>query len=106
VSIYVKGPDGAVIDFVSEAERVEQRLPRYQGMFDALVQVRERNDELSTMGSWGRQHFKSGMGRVASIPASVLNGMLMIQPDLLTDKRKFYAWLDRHPEYQTIKRPG
>jgi hypothetical protein len=106
VSYYVKNPDGEVLDFVSDAERVELSMPRYEGMFDAIAEVAERNDELAVMGSWGRQHFKAGMARVASIPPSLLNGMLMIQPDLLASKDKFYAWLDRHPEYQTIRRTG
>jgi len=106
VSYYVKNPDGAVLDFISEAETVEERMPRYEGVFDAIAEIAAAEDDLAVLGSWGKQHFRAGMGRVASIPPSTLNGMLMIQPDLLTDKRKFYEWLDRHPEYQTIRRQG
>lgn len=104
MSLYVKTADNEVIDFVSDEQTVAERMPRYDSAFEALVDLRGMNEDLGTVSNWGRMHFRENLGRVASIPPSVLAGILQIRPDFLLNKPEFYRWLDRHPGYQAIKR--
>lgn len=103
MSFYVQRTTG-LIDEISDAETVADRVPRYAERFEALLEVRRANDGMFEYSSWGRRHVAQGHRRVASIPEAVMSRIMEIEPDFLISKAKFYAWLDKHPEYQTIRR--
>jgi hypothetical protein len=97
--------DPSVLDYASDARRLTERMPKYNQCFDAIADLRAVNDDLATITNWGRQHASSGgMKRLASIPSSLLSVLLQNEPDFLFDKSKFYAWLDKHPEYAVYRR--
>ena len=80
--------------------------PEYAGRFDAIKETRSVYEDLATYTNHGRivggHHYK----RMASIPAPLLALALEIEPDLLINKTKFYAWLARHPGYAITKNQG
>jgi len=56
------------------------------------------------MGSVAHGLTRGGtMQRIANIPLSIWAGMHQVDEhaEILRNKRKFYAWLNRHPEYRT-----
>jgi ATP adenylyltransferase/5',5'''-P-1,P-4-tetraphosphate phosphorylase II len=76
-----------------------------RGRFDAAKQLRQAYEDLATYTNHGRN---MGGARdykhVATIPAPLVAAALCLEPDLMIDKKKFYAWLDKHPGYQAYHR--
>lgn len=97
--------DDDVLDYITDPAVLTRRVPRYIERFDAIREEQHMSEAFAQMTSWGRRMGGTGeMKRVATIPHAVLEAMLRVQPDLLLDKRKFYAWLDRHEAYQAYRR--
>lgn len=46
----------------------------------------------------------NGFVRVASVQGPVLDMAILLDPDFMKDKKKFYGWLDRHPQHATYDR--
>lgn len=92
-----------VIDEISDARTLAERVPRLRERFDGLVDIRDVTSEVY-------RPFKSNEGegarRIASIPEALLGRILEIEPDLLLDRLKFEAWLAAHPEYRTTPKPA
>ena len=74
------------------------KAPDYYGpRFDAIAQMREADD--------GTGHKGAGFRRVASfvnVPLFMANKIT--NPDFLRDKKQFYAFIDRYPEYVSYQR--
>jgi hypothetical protein len=94
-----------VIDHVSDFNNLRQRIPeRMDNLVEAVSDVKSAMEYgkqvnnkreaigLSPGGTWFR---------AASIPVSVLSVIEQIDPGFLKDKKKFYRWLGRHPQYRT-----
>lgn len=83
------------LDAVTDARALVKSGPHLQDRFDAIKELRDNGDPLSSA-----PHFR----RVASIIAPVHLLTTVLEPEFLTDKRKFYRWLDAHQEYCTYDR--
>ena len=93
------------LDEATDATKVVERLPHLGERFDHLVDLRASLDEFTWFGAekvYG--HGSADMKRVASIPHSVMNVMLAVDPTILLDRQRFYSWLSRHPEYRTTRK--
>jgi hypothetical protein len=86
------------IDRLGDVAGLMRSAPAYYGpLFDAIAEERKHDD-----GS-----MKSGFRRVAQlVNVPMLRAMEIVEPSFLKDKRTFYAWLARHPEYRTYERKG
>ena len=95
-----------LIDDITDADVVAERVPRLARHFDAVQDMRKAIEEAATvkMGSMAFGLTNDGnMMRVASIPQSVVGGVAQIAPETFSDRRLFYRWLNRHPEYRVGK---
>lgn len=104
------------LDMISEPENLiasDERMnwirdgdeTSYSDRFDLIKQMRQADEDLATITNHGRVMGGTGeYKRVASIPQSVMVAAMVLEPDLLLNKKKFYSWLDRHPEYCTYNR--
>jgi len=98
---------GTALDAITDPETLCKSDPRFIQRFEDMAELRRQHDELATYTNHGRVAMGArgdGFMRVASIPHTVLQAALVLEPDLLISKKKFYAWLDRHPEYQAYTR--
>lgn len=69
----------------------------YRGRFEAIADLRHEDD--------GSLHRGSEFRRVASfVNVPLFLAIKMAKPDFFRDKREFYRFLDRHPEYLTYDR--
>ncbi len=85
-----------ILDKVSDPYWYADHDPDYGERFDAIKELKGLDD--------GSLHRGSGFRRVASLIAPLEDLAKVIEPDFLLDKRKFYDWLDAHPEYCTYDR--
>jgi len=88
------------LDILTDASRlVHANSAYYTPRFDAIKELREIDD--------GNLHRGGAFRRVASLVnvPMVMVGKLM-DPEWMTDKRRFYRWLGRHPEYKTYDLRG
>jgi hypothetical protein len=85
-------------DSLMSAETLVKSAPDYYGpRLDAIKDLRDSDDGTGYKGHEFR--------RVASfVNVPMLMAAKIIEPDFLKDKRKFYAFVDRHPEYITYQR--
>ena len=71
----------------------------YGPRFDAINDLRKKDDGTLFKGR--------GFRRVASfVNVPLFMATRLTEPEFLKDKRKFYAFIDRHPEYCTYQRKG
>jgi len=106
MSFFINGKETEV-DYISDVDRITERLPRYQEHFEA---IQERSKVLAECALAKMNSQAVGMSRggtmqqiAAGIPISVWATMHQIDPELFLNKRKFYAWLAKHPEYRVGK---
>lgn len=97
--------DRNLIRAISDPEELQKRTPKIEPYLEAAQRDREMMKEIAALGQFDP---KARMRRVAShIPAAVLGMMQQIDENFMKDKRKFYRWLDEHPEWDTrIKQEG
>ncbi len=69
----------------------------YRDRFEGIKALRDADDGTGHKG----QEFRC-VASFVNVP--MFMAMKLQDPELLTDKRKFYAFLDRHPEYVTYQR--
>ena len=81
-----------------DADTLMKAAPDYYApRFEAIKELRDADD--------GTGHKGSEFRRVASfVNVPVMMAQKLNDPELLRDKKKFYAFLDRHPEYLTYQR--
>lgn len=81
-----------------DADTLMKAAPEYYGpRFAAIKELREADDGTG----YKRQEFR----RVASlVNVPLVMAEKMSNPDFLKDKKKFYAFLDRNPQYITYQR--
>lgn len=84
------------IDEASEPEAVVARLPHYAPAFDHLVDMRTKVEIESYRGG--------GMRPAASIPRPLLQLLIAVVPDFLSNRELFQRWLTRHPQYRKVAR--
>lgn len=87
------------MDMVLDPDMLIKAQPDYYGpRFQAIADLRKLDD--------GTLHKGSEFRRVASFVNIPLlnNGMRILDPDFMKDKKKFYAFLDRNLEYCTYDR--
>ena len=95
-----------ILDEITDADVVAERVPRLGRHFSGIQDVRKAIEEATVpkMGSTCYGLTRGGtMMRVANMPISVWAATKQIDQHWARDKRKFYAWLRRHPEYRVGK---
>lgn len=90
-------PAESELDKVSDPKTLVERMPYLEDRFDALKELRAIDDGTKI-------HRGSEFRRVASLVGPIETLMRVTFPEFLADKRKFYQWLDAHPEYATYDR--
>jgi hypothetical protein len=90
------GKNEGVVDQVTEPSLWRDRVDGFVSTMDAVKELREDNG--AGLG------LKGGWKHVASIRGPVLEVAELVDGDMINDKRKFYGWLDRHPEYSAYDR--
>ncbi len=99
MGVYVKS--GSFIDSFTDAGFLRERMPQLESGFDEAKLWREVSRETAKPSSWGTIQGGAGeMKHVASIPADIGLVMQDLEPDIFTNKTKFFAWLQKHPEYR------
>ncbi len=89
-------PSQSTLDKVSEPAGLVARNPDLADRFDAIKELKTLDD--------GGLHRGNEFRRVASILGPIEDLMRVTYPEFLADKKNFYAWLDKHPEYATYDR--
>lgn len=84
---------GTILDAVTDVDTLVRRAPHMADRFDAIQDLRAQTPTDVAI--------KKDFFRVASIPHTVWYAACEIEPDLPNNKKKFYAWLKRHPQYRT-----
>jgi hypothetical protein len=90
---FVEKLEEKLVDAISAPEGWIQRNPAYAERFDAIAEMRNQHQEQGTRiktPDW--KH-------VASIIGPLSDVQRFMNPYYLKDKRAFYGWLDRNPEY-------
>jgi hypothetical protein len=89
-------PSESVVDKVCDPSGLVARNPDLADRFDAIKEMRSLDD--------GSLHRGNDFRRVASLMGPVEDLLRAIDPEFLRNKRRFYAWLDAHPENCTYDR--
>ena len=88
--------DKKLMDEVFEPQFTQDRSPELGDYLGAIEDLSRMNNEITTRGKHtGVGGFSPdfNLQKVAHIPLKVANIILTIDPEILTDKKKFYAWL-------------
>jgi len=102
MGVYVKS--GSFIDSFTDAGFLRNRMPQLEQGFDQAKKWRELARVYEKPTSWGNVKGGSGeMKHVASIPGDIGLVMMELEPDIFENKAKFYAWLNKHPEYKSYE---
>lgn len=82
------------------AETLRKANPEYyEPRFDAVKELREADD--------GTLHRGNDFRRVASlVNVPMVAVARLLDPAWMSDKKKFYAWLKRNPQYKTYDSRG
>jgi len=97
MQFFVDKNSTAFDDVMSPDTLMKSDAAYYGPRFDAIKDLRAQDD--------GTLHKGQGFRRVASfVNVPMMMAMKVTDPDFLKDKRKFYAFIDRHPEYCTYQR--
>lgn len=96
-----------LIDEVTSARALRERYPdgRIENLVEAVADVRAAMDECRAISNVrtvsGLSNDKTWM-RMAHVPLEVVVFLEQnVDPNFFRDKKTFYRWLHRHPEYQT-----
>lgn len=90
----------SLLDLLSDSDVLRKSAPGYyESRLQAIADLRALDD--------GTLHRGNEFRRVASlVNVPMMEALKIIEPEFLTDKRKFYGWLARHPEYRTYQKSG
>lgn len=89
--------DKKLMDEVFDPQFTNKRSNELANYLDAIEDLSKMNNEITTRGRFtGVGGFDPTMNvqKVAHIPLKVANIILSIDPEILTNKKKFYAWLE------------
>lgn len=90
---FFTAPNETALDLVTERLAAN---PSFAERYEAIADLRSIDD--------GSLHRGSELRRVASLQGPLADLMHVLDPGWVKDKRKFYAWLDRHPQHCTYDR--
>jgi hypothetical protein len=96
--------DEHFINSVLDTDELTKRVPRLEGYFDAVQEMKSIQAEISTLGKFTKQSgFWPGRNfqRLASIPYSIVAAIVEVDPEFFRDRGKVYRFLAQHPEYDT-----
>ena len=90
----------SLLDKITDADTLMKAAPEYYGpRFEAIAELRAIDD--------GTLHRGNEFRRVASlVNVPLMNAMRMCEPGFFKDKKAFYAWLSRNPQYRTYDKRG
>lgn len=94
--------DKKLMGQVTDPEILVPRVPRFGEFFEGIEDMRGMMAEAQNIGRYERAGgftTDRGMQRVATIPYSVWAALVEIDPEIGTNKKKFYEWLNS-PEGQ------
>lgn len=88
------------MDDLTSADLLMKVAPEYyRDRFDAIADLRKIDD--------GTLHRGNEFRRVASlVNVPMWDVMNFLDPTWMKDKRRFYDWLAKHPEYKTYDKRG
>lgn len=93
-------PTETPLDLVTE--NMEKR-GAHEERYSAIADLRDL-DRQGLMLSPAEAARANGFVRVASLQGPTLDLAIVLDPLFLRDKKKFYAWLDKHPQHCTYDR--
>lgn len=88
--------DKKLLEEVFDPQITSGRSPELGNYLSSIEELSRMNNEITTRGKFtGVGGFDPGynLQKVAHIPLKVANIILTVDPDILTNKKKFYAWL-------------
>ena len=89
--------DKKLLEEVIDPNVLAEKVPYIK---ETLEGIEEYSNMLADISHRGKMSGIAGMNRdmniqkVAHIPSHVATALLEVDPDILTNKRKFYAWLN------------
>lgn len=97
---YFVGKNASSLDALTSVETLMKADPEYYGpRLDAIAELRQLDD--------GTLHKGNEFRRVASLcNVPMFSVARLLDPEWMSDKKRFYAWLKRHPEYKTYDTRG
>ena len=95
MSFFISPKTETALDLITE--RMAQN-PAFGPRYDAIKEIRENQPEIGGIS----RH--DGFYRVASLQGTLESLANVLNPQWLMDKRRFYAWLDAHPQHCTYDR--
>ena len=99
---FVHNPDEDCLDYMTDDRYLVRKIPAMRDQFAAIRSLQDRYWDLRKVTSNGGVVGGAGdMKHVASIPKDVALAAELLEPDLFKDKRKFFDWLARNPQYNT-----
>jgi hypothetical protein len=98
VAIYFTGKNEQVFDKLMDPETLLKSAPDYYApRFESIKEMREEDDGTGHRG----QEFR----RVASfVNVPLFLAAKLTNPDFLKDKKQFYRFIDKYPEYVSYQR--
>lgn len=95
--------DEKLINGLFDPSELYERVPQHMGpLMDYIQTERELDKEIRTLGKLeNTTGWTAGRNfqRVACVPQPVWAVAVQIDPDLATNKEKFYRWLAQNPSY-------
>ena len=99
MAYFVEKMEHQLADAISRPEGWVERDPGYRAMYEDNSRMRNQHEEQGIT----RLH-RPDWKWVARIQSTLEDANRFIQPQFLRDKREFYGWLDRNPQYCTYDR--
>lgn len=93
-------PSDSALDLVTE--RMAQ-YPEFAPRYDAINELRVA-DQQGLAISVDQASRANGFFRVASLQGTLESLAKLLDPEFMKDKRRFYAWLDKHKQHCTYDR--
>ncbi len=82
-----------LVDAISSPKSWAERNPIYKSMFEFNADMRNQHQEQNTMIKTPEWKL------VAKLQSPVMDVNKLLNTDFFRDKRAFYGWLDRNPQY-------
>ena len=98
------GTQPTFLDEMTSGEEFSKHLPHISNQLDAIHDIQPL-DEITQIKAGFMPNAKQGsMGKlIANIPWEIWAMLCQIDPDIDHDKKRFYSWLDKHPEYKATR---
>lgn len=89
--------DKKILEEVIDPEVLADKVPYIKSALEGIEEYSNMLQDISTRGRHtGIAGLSPGLNlqKVAHIPSHVATALLAVDPDILTNKKKFYAWLN------------